>query len=120
LAILVPSQQASLLRGFLPPESEWRAFVGAAAAVSVLLVLFLWSSLFQGFLPLKGEWSLSARAATIWPHSDGLMKIGGDDLPSCLHVSSKLGSFGGVPLGVLVGSIYLWSDFLVMFVLSPL
>jgi hypothetical protein len=34
------------------------------------------------------------------------MKIRGGDLPSCLHASDKLGSFGSVPLGVLVGSIY--------------
>jgi hypothetical protein len=44
-----------------------------------------------GLPSLKGERSSSARAATIWPHSVGIMEIGGGDLP-CLHMSGKLGS----------------------------
>jgi hypothetical protein len=65
LVVLVPSQRASLLQGFLPQESERRVFARAAAMVVDSLALFLWFSLLQGVLPLKGERSSSARAATI-------------------------------------------------------
>jgi hypothetical protein len=92
LGCLRSTLQASLLQGFLPLESEWRVLVGATAAASVLLVLFLQFSLLQGFLPLKGERSSTTRAATIWPQSDGLMKIGGGMLSYCLPSSGKHGS----------------------------
>jgi hypothetical protein len=48
------------------------------------------------------ERSSSARAATIYPCSDGLMKIGVGDLPSSQHLSGKLGSLAAHLFCILV------------------